>query len=373
MRITEFLKDPLFSLPTIQPPRQDFKQFTFRQLDNFIDKLEAALQQDSHFEDLGHYPLHRILERQRHLSEKLKETLNAYYNGKPAEAFKHLNDGLVSNLKDFNDVLNIKDFLTGENFYRIRCYKENFPIAIEDFFHIPFEKRGLVKTQRFSIPGFPSLYLGSSIYLCWEELNRPNINEFQAVRVRNTSDLRILDLSPPNMYVRSDGLYDYLMIWPLVMCCSVKVRNQDDTFKPEYIIPQLLLQWVREMSGIDGIAYQTTHMDFRTTLSRGDFINIVLPVKDNKSRGLCDSLKEKFEMTNSTSIQLSQCSTGAGTYLYNTDEILSLNRRATLIEIIQGHASHYGDSVLGELERTLNHMPLLRIGFQAENEQHDNN
>ncbi len=152
------------------------------------------------------------------------------------------------------------------------------------------------------------------------------------------------------------------------MSCSVKVRNTEDTFKPEYIIPQLLLQWVREMPNIDGIAYQTTHMDFRTTLANGDFINLVLPVKDNKTRGLCDHLKEKFTMTNATSIQLSQCSSGSGTYFYTHDEIVSLNRRATKIEIIQGRASHYGDSVLGGLERILNNMPLLQIGSRTDDE-----
>ena len=109
------------------------------------------------------------------LVSEIKAKLDAYYDGKPYKAYHSLEDGLLSDLKDFYEVLNIRNFWPRENFYRIRIHKENFPIAIDNFFHIPFEKRGLVKTQRFSIPGFPSLYLGSSIYLCWEELNRPNI------------------------------------------------------------------------------------------------------------------------------------------------------------------------------------------------------
>jgi len=168
-------------------------------------------------------------------------------------------------------------------------------------------------------------------------MNRPNINDFQAVRLNTSVPLCVLDLSPPKGVANlPERLYNYLMIWPLVMSCSVKVRNYEDTFKPEYIIPQLLLQWVREKEHIDGISYQTTHIDFRKSLSKGDFFNIVLPVKDNKVRGLCDHLKSKFTMTNATSIQLSQCGNNSHHYLYTQDELESLNARARKIEIIPG-------------------------------------
>ncbi len=367
MRITEFLSSELFSLPIVQPPKQDFKQFVFRQLDSFNEKLKEINELQSHFDDVSHYPIEKICNRQRHVSNQIKATLDAYYDGKPSEAFKNLSKGMVSSYKDFNDVLNVKTYLPNENFYRIRLHKENFPIEINSFFHIPFEKRGLVKTQRFSIPGFPSLYLGSSIYLCWEELNRPNINDFQAVRLRTTSRFKIIDLAPPKFYnARPDDLYNYLMIWPLVMSCSVKVRNYEDTFKPEYIVPQLLLQWVREKEGIDGICYQTTHMDFKNSLVDGEFINIVLPVKDNKSRGLCDHLKSKFEMTQATSIQLSQCASNGLNFIYINDELESLNKYARNIEVIPGRVTRYGDSILGELERSLNNLKSWPIGQQQE-------
>jgi hypothetical protein len=367
MRITEFLNNDFFLLPIIQPPKQDFKQFIFRQLDSFNQKLTEINELQTHFDDVLDYPIKRICDRQRHLSNQIKATLDAYYDGKPSEAFSNLSKGMVNIHKDLNDVLNAKTYLPNENFYRIRLHKENFPIEINSFFHIPFEKRGLVKTQRFSIPGFPSLYLGSSIYLCWEELNRPNINEFQAVRLKTTNHLKVIDLAPPKIYnSHPDDLYNHLMIWPLVMACSVKVRNYEDTFKPEYIIPQLLLQWVREKENIDGICYQTTHMNFKNSLVNGEFINIVLPVKDNKSRGLCDHLKAKFEMTHATSIQLSQCASSSYNYIYLEDEINSLNKYAKNIEVIPGRVTPYGNSILGELERNLNSLKTWPIGQQEE-------
>ncbi|QQL51210.1 RES domain-containing protein [Mucilaginibacter ginkgonis] len=368
MRIENFLSDSIFDLPIKQPPKQDFKQFLFRQLDIFIQKLEETQISESSFDTLEHYPIARILQRQLHFIGKIKETVNAYYNGKPSEAYAHLSEGLVNPNKDFNEVLHFKTYLPKENFYRIRIHKENYPIPVNSFFHIPFEKRGLVKTQRFSIPGFPSLYIGSSLYVCWEEMNRPNINDFQAVRLSLTSSLKVLDLSPPPNVntISSERRYHYLMIWPLVMACSVQIRNHKDTFKPEYIVPQLLLQWVREKEDIDGIAYQTTHIDFRNNISKGDFFNLVLPVKDNRARGLCSHLKSKFVMTNATSIQLSQCSNSGRHYTLLQSELESLNARAHKIEVIPGKSSFYGLSVLGELERTLNYSEEQPIGIEQD-------
>ncbi|MFW1494652.1 hypothetical protein ACEV9S_24505, partial [Vibrio parahaemolyticus] len=51
------------------------------------------------------------------------------------------------------------------------------------------------------------------------------------------------------------------MTWPLIAACSIRVKNPSDNFKPEYIIPQLLLQWARDYKSIDGIRYTSTHIE----------------------------------------------------------------------------------------------------------------
>lgn len=35
-----------------------------------------------------------------------------------------------------------------------------------------------------------------------------------------------------------------LYFFPLLLSCMVVVSNRDDVFKPEYIIPQLVTEWV---------------------------------------------------------------------------------------------------------------------------------
>lgn len=355
MKIIDFLSDDFFNLPRVQGPKEDYKLFVNRIFKEFLEKLDSI----EYFEDIS-FEINTIKERQNHLVEQLKSAISHYYAGKPASALSELEKGLNSNLKNFEEILNVREFHSNTDFYRIRIHKLNFPLKPENFFHIPFDLRGKIKTQRFSIPGFPSLYLGNSSYVCWEELNRPNLNDFQIVRLKNTQLLKVIDLSPPKGDNKSPyEYYKYLMIWPLVFASSVRVRNYDDYFKPEYIIPQLLLQWVRKDNRIDGISYQTTHINFKESLSKGEFLNIVLPVKENKTRGLCSELENKFLMTESTSVQLNQCSTsglidGGGAIRYS-------NRNVQEIELIKGVPTNYDISIFGELEEVLSEMETKKI------------
>lgn len=355
MKIIDFLSDDFFNLPRIQSPKEDYKIFVNRIFNEFLEKLESI----GTFDDIT-FDISKIKERQKHLVEKLKSALSNYYAGKPASALTELEKGLISNLKNFEELLNVREFNSNTDFYRIRIHKLNYPLKPENFFHIPFDLRGKIKTQRFSIPGFPSLYLGNSSYVCWEELNRPNLNDFQIVRLKNTQPIKVIDLSPPKIDKGSPyEYYKYLMIWPLVFACSVRVRNYDDYFKPEYIIPQLLLQLVRKDNRIDGISYQTTHIDFKQSLSEGEFLNIVLPVRENKTRGLCSELENKFRITESTSVQLNQCSTnglidGGGVMRYS-------NKNVQKIELIKGVPTNYEISIFGELEEVLSTMETNKI------------
>lgn len=355
MKITDFINDDFFSLPKTQGPNEDFKRFISRTFNIFLNKLDSV----QNFEDIS-YRISRIKERQKHLVKQLNSAIEKYYDGKPAEALEELEKGVGSKIKTFEDVLNTRTFFPETDFYRIRIHKHNYPLNPENFFHIPFNLRGKIKTQRFSIPGFPSLYLGNSSYVCWEELNRPNLNDFQIVRLQNTETLKVIDLSPLKENETDEyQFYKFLMTWPIVFASSVKVRNSDDYFKPEYIIPQLLLQWVRKNDEIDGISYQTTHINFNESLSKGEFLNIVLPVKENKTKGLCNELESKFVMTESTSVQLNQCATdgsinGGGVYRYSNNQIQK-------IELIKGIPTNYDISIFGGLEQVLSEMECKEI------------
>ena len=63
------------------------------------------------------------------------------------------------------------------SFYRARTGVEI--IQEKDMFHIPFNKRGIINTQRFSIAGLPCLYLSTSSFGAWLELGLPEAEYFQ--------------------------------------------------------------------------------------------------------------------------------------------------------------------------------------------------
>lgn len=356
MKISEFINDDFFNLPKTRETDKDFRHYVFETLDKFIKRLNGI----DNFEDIG-FPIAQIIERQEHLIKQIKNSINYYYEGRPASALNSLGRGLNSDSKNFEELMYLRRFESDNSFYRIRIHNENFPLPPYKFFHIPFELRGKVKTQRYSIPGFPSLYLGTTVYVCWEELNRPNINDFQVVRLKNTAHIRVLNMRPSVSNGTSPNrLYNYLMLWPLIFASSIKVNNDKDTFKPEYIIPQLLLQWVRKNEKIDGIMYETTHIEKHKTESKGEFINIVLPVKENKQEGLCSKLCAKFEMSSSLSFQLDELSSGnvidGGTF--NEPDV---NEKIQELEIVKGQKLPYSYSMLGKLESRLLKMETMPI------------
>ncbi|QDD86827.1 hypothetical protein [Bacillus cereus] len=89
----------------------------------------------------------------------------------------------------------------------------------------------------------------------------------------------------------------YLIIWPLMAACSVRVKNTTDTFKPEYIIPQLLLQFIRYDGFFDGVSYFSTKVDNYSAITAVLYKNFAFPVQDGATKGLCPKLLSKFEVS----------------------------------------------------------------------------
>lgn len=110
--------------------------------------------------------------------------------------------------------------------------------AEDEMSHIPFELNHLVSNERFSISGFPSLYLGSSIYVCWEELHRPSFDFASTALFKARQNVKVIDLSEQDHYHFTREIFSDC----LTLACSLSVNYPKAPFKPEYIIPQLLMQ-----------------------------------------------------------------------------------------------------------------------------------
>ena len=358
MTYEDLLISPLLFLPHPQT-EVTFKHSLKKLLHKYLHAVEELPDGPLNIEGLditGAY----VKRAQRSFIPGLLETIDIYYEGKPAKAFSQLSKTLSNDQKNFGEVLKKRKYPEHESFYRIREQKGNFPIPSLQMFHIPFELRGIIKTQRYSIPGFPCLYVGRTLYGCWEEMNRPDINEFQAVRLKSIKEVSYLDLTTPEINdqnAKNRDIYHYFMTWPLIACCSIKVKDYSHSFKPEYIIPQLLLQWVRDNHEIDGISFHSTHIDLHGSKSKGDFSNLVLPVKSNQEKGLCPNLMSMFEISDSISWQLREHAIGGQTFTGSFgDHKTGVNLKIQQLELIKGRAFPYSYSILGSLESYLDHM-----------------
>lgn len=245
------------------------------------------------------------------LCDLIIDSINDYYKGIPSEAVEKLMtnpklSGLIYGLPKKNYA---ETSTSNIHFYRLRRSEESNPLSRKELFHIPFNLRNKISPQRFSIPGYPCLYLGTSIYICWEELNRPDLSRIQAARFENDKEFTVFNLcytqykDIQNNFT-SNHKKTLLMSYPIIAACSMKVppNRQNDPFKLEYIFPQILMQVLLKISDNTdafGIVYSTTKSYSESVKNEGDFENIVIPtkpIKDLKTK-YCENLKEIFKMT----------------------------------------------------------------------------
>ncbi len=318
MKIVELFCSKLFGLP-MDRLEEDFEKFLRELFEKFIIQVDLLT---------GNDWVTAQLKANRSTIEELCESiisaLGYYYDGAPHKAYSQFSleiNKFLPWLEEWRNPMNTNEEL--QYLYRVRLGNLS-DYSRRDLFHIPFEKRHLVGPMRYSISGLPSLYLGGSIWICWEELSRPRFEDMQISRYRAVPDkkLHILDFGfPPKcigeiMKDRLDSLETkcpfssivlaYAICWPLLAACSIRVMHKNSSFIPEYIIPQLLLQWIRNESNFDGIRYFSTRIvpivDDPTPAS-----NYVFPVKLRQSNGVCKDLAEKFLMSRPLPWSIIEC------------------------------------------------------------------
>lgn len=208
-------------------------------------------------------------------SNKIIEVLELYNCGKIVPA----------SMKAFEVFENMKPHLMQrysgayrkDIYYRIRIFDDKYPFPLErkELFHIPYNKNYLVGTERYSMPGHPCLYLASQAELCWYECGKPEkfaISRFDIPQAVD-SNLKFIDFSEKLMPLKHSFfswfhneddkepirkyLLKYIYTYPLRAACSIVVEHPGSKFIEEYIIPQLLLQWVLNDNDFDGIRYES--------------------------------------------------------------------------------------------------------------------
>lgn len=251
------------------------------------------------------------------VAEAMQGIIATYLDGNPAEAYTQLSNLFNHNkvkkrapakgYKYLSKYLN-ESFVTlfGHDttewpfLYRIRIGKD---IPKEEMWHVPFDSREKVGTYRFSIPGWPAFYIGTSVDACWEEVKRelgPEENIYIATLKTNINWMPFSLQIPPEFVsisnlVQAIYLYYFISTFPVVAVSLIKVRDPAGAFKPEYIIPQMILQYVKTngIYNFNGIIYSSTKCK---TYAERPNLNIVIPTTKTSENKYSDLITDIFEI-----------------------------------------------------------------------------
>ena len=201
------------------------------------------------------------------LCNAILEATTQYFKGFPNVAYEKLEYIFIENSCH---LLQLLPQLTCKNIQLYRARKGKNLQERKELFHTPFELRTKCASYRFSTLGYPSLYLASSLETALLEVGAKNPLEYFCSCFKTNNDICVVDLALPNRDLTFWEQYSLLVFYPLIVACNLKVKNTDDPFKPEYVIPQLLTQIIRlHSSDIIGISYTSTkhkqvdYTDFR--------------------------------------------------------------------------------------------------------------
>lgn len=299
MNLNAFFSKKELQLPLL-PEKQDKNNIEF--LENVFEDYQNNIR-DNFSNDID-------IESIKDLCSFIINSIKAYYNGTPSDAVEILKSSMEISKIIYNlpQKKYVKTRDSKVHFYRLRTSEESNPLKRKELFHIPFDLRNKISPQRFSIPGYPCLYLGTSVYICWEELNRPDFNRVQAARFENDKDFSVVNLCYTQYRNISDKVTDeekktLIMSYPIIAACSLKVptNKQNDPFKLEYIFPQILMQVLLNLKDKTtiGIVYSTTKFYKEGSKNTGSFENIVIPTipDERKKSKYCNKLKDIFLMT----------------------------------------------------------------------------
>lgn len=222
---------------------------------NVIDKVNITMQMfinSFNNQTVKFDIIHEIID----LCNAILEATTQYFKGFPNVAYEKLEYIFIENSCH---LLQLLPQLTCKNIQLYRARKGKDLQERKELFHTPFELRTKCASYRFSTLGYPSLYLASSLETALLEVGAKNPLEYFCSCFKTNNDICVVDLALPNRDLTFWEQYSLLVFYPLIVACNLKVKNTDDPFKPEYVIPQLLTQIIRlHSSDIIGISYTST-------------------------------------------------------------------------------------------------------------------
>ena len=195
------------------------------------------------------------------ITDSIKDAVSLYYKSDFLSAIQS-----IKTIVDGGNLLSCDEKMKDKNYtnalFKARVAESTENIKHKDMLHIPFDRRNIVSSQRFSLSGTPCIYLAKSSYTCWLELNRPEENKFFVSAFKLKGAKRFLDLTCLTWEELEKGIKDKneikakLCTFPLIIATSFLVdENTGSAFHSEYIVSELLMNVIAVSDKYDGVAY----------------------------------------------------------------------------------------------------------------------
>ena len=289
------------------------------------------------------------------IENRIIECIKDYFRGCLMGALNEIQN-LLQDLKS-SEGNNLTILKKGEIWYRGRIKEECLNLFNrKEMFHIPEYLREKVNSQRFSFNGYPCLYLGKTIWACWEELNEPHLDDVCFSAFKLTQDIRLLNLSIPSeetlKVLPSEDTAKLLISLPIMIACSVKTLNENANFKSEYVIPQMMMAELINWHWYDGYIFSSTKRNPAFEWKEDYLLNVVLPVVgDFDEDGLCISLKHAFLLTEPIYYKYEFLKGNVSNLIFGDDEDID---RIINKSLPSGNEDLYPKALFGQLEELLN-------------------
>lgn len=318
-----------FHLP-IRWDGKDFKNSLNCLYDEYLSELESCYNKNKdNALSLELEKFNTDLKEMTFICNRLLYCIKRYNAGFPADAFDGLNCVMNILMEHPLKVYQKTGWLYPINndklyLFRLRNVNDNSIHTRKEIFHVPANARSMVSACRYSIAGYPSLYLTTSIQLGIEEIGTNNnaiVSRFKLERQQSEFNIRVLELGikPQDFYedytnningirfkgrnltgvdINNSSLQsNYIKWYPLIAACSFIRANKNTPFASEYIIPQLLMQWVRKQVGeteLMGIRY----FSCASTRASEMGFHYVFPVNNTEyENNYCSVLRKAFKLT----------------------------------------------------------------------------
>jgi len=230
-----------------------------------------------------------------------KKVIQDYLAGNIIDALNDLHGILVDS--HTNKLRLRRDILKRNTpLYRMRSQRGYKLYLRKEMFHIPTNKTQIVSNYRYSINGFPCLYLGASLYVCWEETRRSDIDNVNYVKITPTKDLTFVATTCPDEFKNEDDVIQFFVF----ALCTKMADNDNDKFQFQYAFPELLLHLlINSMKKGDnawGIKYVSARYFEKDCQFSSEpfFYNYVIPKREpiDGIDYLSNDLKAAFNVSN---------------------------------------------------------------------------